>query len=193
MESIQEFFAAIAAGQKEAAANLLEQEPSLLQCRNAQGDSPLLAAIYADQRLIFEWLLERGAGVDLFEATALGKAERVRDLLAENPSLATTYSHDGWTPLHLASFFGHREVVDLLLEHGAPIDARSKSERFARDNTPLHAAAANRQTRVAELLIERGADVNARDGSGFTPLGLAANSRNDILVMALLERGAVIA
>lgn len=193
MESIQEFFAAIAAGQKEVAANLLEQEPSLLHCRNEQGDSPLLAAIYADQRLIFEWLLERGAGVDLFEATALGKVERVRDLLAENPSLATTYSHDGWTPLHLASFFGHRDVVDLLLEHGAPIDARSKSERFARDNTPLHAAAANNQNRVAELLIERGADVNARDGSGFTPLGLAANSRNDLLVMALLEHGAVIA
>jgi ankyrin repeat protein len=193
MKSMQEFFAAIAAGQKEVAAGLLERDPSLLQCRNEQGDSPLLAAIYAGRRPIFEWLLERGAGVDLFEATALGQAEKVRGLLAENPSLAASYSHDGWTPLHLASFFGHRDIVDLLLTRGAPIDARSKSERFARDNTPLHAAVANNQNHVAELLIERGADVNARDGSGFTPLGLAANSRNDVLVMALLEHGAVIA
>lgn len=193
MESTHKFFAAIAAGQQDAAARLLEQEPLLLQSRNQQGDSPLLAAIYAGQKAIFEWLLERGASVDLFEATALGKVEKVRDLLAKDPSRSAAYSHDGWTPLHLASFFGHREVVDLLLEHGAPIDARSKSERFARDNTPLHAAAANLQTGVAELLIERGADVNARDGSGFTPLGLAANSKNDILVMVLLERGAVIA
>lgn len=192
METIQRFFAAIAAGQKEVAAGLLEGEPDLLHCRNEHGDSPLLAAIYANQRPLFEWLIERGAAVDLFAATALGQAGTVRDLLAEDPSLATSYSHDGWTPLHLASFFGHRDVAGLLLDHGAPIDARSKSERFARANTPLHAAAANRQTAVAELLIERGADVNARDGSGFTPLGLAANSRNDILVMALLERGAVI-
>lgn len=193
MESIREFFAAIAAGQKDVAANLLERHPSLLQCRNEQGDSPLLAAIYAGQKPIFEWLLERGAGINLFEAAALGQAEIARGLLADNPSLATAYSHDGWTPLHLASFFGHREIVDLLLDHGAEIDARSRSERFARDNTPLHAAAANRQTGVAEMLIERGADFNARDGSGFTPLGLAANNRNDILVMVLLERGAVIA
>jgi len=192
MDPTQEFFAAIAAGQQEVAAGLLEQHPALLQSRNEQGDSPLLAAIYAGQRPLFEWLLDQGAGVDMFEATALGDAERVRGLLEENPGLATTYSHDGWTALHLASFFGHREIAGLLLDHGAPIDARSRSTRFARDNTALHAAAANRQTSVAELLIERGADVNARDGSGFTPLGLAANSKNDLLVMALLERGAVI-
>lgn len=193
MESIQEFFAAIAAGQREVAAGLLEREPALLQSRNEHGDSPLLAAIYAGQRPLFEWLIERGAAVGLFEAAAMGRIETVHDLLAENPSLVASYSHDGWTPLHLASFFGHRDTAGLLLDRGAPIDARSRSARFARDNTPLHAAAANRQTGVAELLIERGADVNARDGSGFTPLGLAANSRNDILVMVLLERGAAIA
>jgi ankyrin repeat protein len=193
MELMQEFFAAIVTGQQEVAASLLAREPALLQSRNEHGDSPLLAAVYANQRPLFDWLIERGAAVGLFEATALGKAGTVRDLLAENPALAATYSHDGWTPLHLASFFGHRDVAGLLLDHGAPIDARSKSARFARDNTPLHAAAANRQTGVAELLIERGADINARDGSGFTPLGLAANSRNDMLVMVLLERGAVIA
>jgi len=66
----------------------------------------------------------------------------------------------------------------------------SESPAFARSSTPLHAAAANRQVDVAELLLARGADVNAKDGSGFTPLALAANSKNDVMVLVLLEHGA---
>ncbi len=83
-------------------------------------------------------------------------------------------------------------MADLLLARGADVNARSRSTRFARENTPLHAAAANRQVAVAELLIARGADVNARDGSGFTPLALAANNKNDLMVVILLEKGAQI-
>jgi ankyrin repeat protein len=100
------------------------------------------------------------------------------------------YSHDGWTPLHLASFFGHEEVAKILLARGADVNARSRSTRFAKENTPLHAAAANRQVGVAEVLIAHGADVNARDGGGFTPLALAAGGKNDVLVVILLEKGA---
>jgi len=81
-------------------------------------------------------------------------------------------------------------VAALLLDRGADVNARSRSTRFARENTPLHAAAANRQVAVAELLVARGADVNARDGSGFTPLALAANSKSDVLMLMLMENGA---
>jgi ankyrin repeat protein len=100
------------------------------------------------------------------------------------------YSHDGFTPLHLAAFFGHQELARLFLDRGADVNARSKNTTFAPDNTPLHAAAANRQVDVAALLLERGADVNAKDGHGFTPLALAANSKSDLLMLMLLERGA---
>ena len=119
----------------------------------------------------------------------MGRPEAVLRCLDADPALVNAYSDDGWTPLHLASYFGHEEIVGLLLDRGAAIDARSRSTRFAKENTPLHAAAANRRTRVVEILLERGADVNARDGSGFTPLALAANGKDDLLVVMLLEKG----
>ncbi len=187
-----EIFAALAVGDAERFKALLDARPDLVNTRNENGDSLLLTAAYAGRRDLFDLLLHHGAGVSVFEASALGLPDRVLGCLETDPSLVGAYSHDGWTPLHLASFFGHQEVADLLLARGADVNARSRSTRFARENTPLHAAAANRQVAVAELLIARGADVNARDGSGFTPLALAANNRNDLMVVILLEKGAQI-
>lgn len=168
----------------------LDGDSDLAGARNEQGDSLLLAAIYNGRPDVVAALLERGVVPDLFEASALGRIDRVRALLADDPALVRGHSHDGWTALHLAAFFGHPEVARELLARGADVNARSQSARFAKSNTPLHAAAANRQTAVAELLVEQGADIDAKDGSGFTPLGLAANSHNDLLVIRLLELGA---
>ncbi len=188
-----EIFAALATGQTERFHDLLDTHPGLVDARNENGDSLLLSAVYAGRRDLFDVLLTKGAGVSVFEAAALGLRDRVERHLENDPTLVGAYSHDGWTPLHLASFFGHEEVADLLLARGADVNARSRSTRFARENTPLHAAAANRQMAVAELLIARGADVNARDGTGFTPLALAANNKSDLMVVVLLEKGARIA
>lgn len=190
MDLTQEIFAAVAAGDRSTLERILEREPELVNARNERGDSLLLAAAYAGRREIFRLLLDRGAGVNLFEAAALGLGDRASEILARDPASIRAHSPDGWTALHLAAFFGHRDLAALLLDHGADVNARSKSERFARANTPLHAAAANRQVEVAALLLERGADVNARDGSGFTPLALAANSKSDLLMLLLLEKGA---
>lgn len=191
MAAERDLFEAVAAGRRDEIESLLREDPVLLRARNEHGDSLLLAAAYAGRQEITDLLIEKGLAADFFEATALGLGERVRSEIEADPSLTRAYSHDGWTALHLAAFFGRRDLAALLIDRGADVDARSRSERFARANTPLHAAAANRQTEVARLLMERGADVNARDGSGFTPLALAANNRNDILVMELLERGAI--
>ena len=190
MNPEDEVFMAVAMGDRDRIRTLLEAHPDLLNARNESGDSLLLTAAYTGRKDLFDLLLEKGAGVNLFEASALGLTDRVSDFLGADPSLANTYSHDGWTPLHLASFFGRKEVASVLLAHGADVNARSRSTRFAKENTPLHAAAANKQVALAELLLAHGADVNAKDGSGFTPLALAANGKNDLLVVILLEKGA---
>ena len=60
------------------------------------------------------------------------------------------FSDDGWTPLHLAAFFGHPKIAELLLAHAADVAARSRN---ANGNTPLHAALAANQKMVAGLLM----------------------------------------
>jgi uncharacterized protein len=186
----QALFSAVAAGDAAGVRRILAADPTLANARNDAGDSPLLVALYNGRADIVALLKSEGAEVNLFEACALGDLEIARAHLARDPALVGAYSHDGWTALHLAAFFGHRDLVGVLIDRGADIDARSRSARFAQENTPLHAAAANRQTAAAEVLIDRGADINARDGRGFTPLGLAAGSRNDLLVIRLLGLGA---
>ena len=192
MQPEVEIFGALVTGDSGTFRRLLKEHPGLANARNENGDTLLMTAAYLGRRDLFDLLIETGAGVNLFEASALGLAERVQERLEDEPALVNAYSHDGWTPLHLASFFGHRGIASLLLARGADVNARSRSTRFANENTPLHAAAANRQIGVAEVLIAHGADVNARDASGYTPLALAASSKNDLLVVILLEKGAQI-
>ena len=192
MKPEEDVFAAVGLGDRDRLKALLEERPDLVNARNEAGDSLLLAAAYSGRKDLFELLLEKGAGVNVFEASALGLSDRVGEFLGAEPSLANSYSHDGWTPLHLASFFGREDVASVLLAHGADVNARSRSTRFAKENTPLHAAAANRQVALAELLLAHGADVNAKDGSGYTPLALAASGKNDLLVVILLEKGALV-
>jgi ankyrin repeat protein len=190
MSTDTEIFAAIERGDRARVETLVRDHAVAVNARNQRGDSALLAAAYLGRKDILDLLLENGAEVGLFEAAALGLKERAIEHLRRTPEAVSAYSHDGWTPLHLAAFFGHRDLAALLIERGADVNARSRNTRFARDNTPLHAAAANRQVAVVELLVAHGADVNARDGSGFTPLALAANSKSDLVMLLLMEHGA---
>jgi len=74
-------------------------------------------------------------------------------LLGADPN-ANHPSGMGLTPLHAAVEGGHKDLVDLLLEHNATIDARASD-----GSTPLHVAARKGHAAVAELLLRRGAPV----------------------------------
>ena len=62
--------------------------------------------------------------VELFAAVQSGNANRVRELLVSDPALAKVKDDQGATALHYATLNGHREIVRLLQEGGADINAR---------------------------------------------------------------------
>ena len=184
---MQEFFEAIKAGEVERVKAMVSSMPSLVNARGDAG-SAILTAVYHRHKEIVNLLVARGAELSIFEACAAGELERIERLLEESSGVdMTARSDDGWTPLHLAAFFGHQKVVELLLAHGADLAARSTNSNA---NTPLHAALAANQKMVAGLLIGHGADVNAADGGGWRPLHLAAANSNLDLLKTLIAQGA---
>ena len=80
--------------------------------------SELLQAIYRGDRARADELLAGDPELDVFEAAAVGRTDRLRELLDQDPALANGWADDGFQPLGLASFFGHVEAARLLVERG---------------------------------------------------------------------------
>jgi uncharacterized protein len=123
----------------------------------------------------------------VFAAAMLGDAEELSRLLSGNRSLTTAVSADGWLPLHLAAHFAKTEAVRVLLNQGAQAGARSTN---AMQNTPLHAAAAGRAAAAGKLLIDHGASVYAAQHGGWAPLHAAAQNGDLEFARLLIEAGA---
>jgi uncharacterized protein len=154
--------------------------------------------VYHRQKDVVNLLVARGATLSIFEASAAGEMERVERLVAEDRAAVNSYSADGWTPLHLAAFFGHAKIAEVLLAQDASASARSRNPN---SNTPLHAAlagdaggwrplhlaAANNNLDTIKALIAQGADVHAANGESRTALSLA-QEKNHREAAALLRR-----
>ena len=166
---------------------LLAENPRGASARDDEGTSALLHARYRDRLDLVAILLEAGARVDAFEAAALGDVRVLGRELERDPGLVSAWSHDGFTLLHLAAFFGHDDAVRLLLSHDADVTTVSQSPMRV---TPLHSAVAGDHASVAKALVEGGADVNARQSGGWTPLHSAAANGDEDLVRYLLDNGA---
>lgn len=175
---------------------------------DSKGCTPLIAAAYMGHYETVEILLDHDAEVDkadkdgrtalsvvaLCVPTAAGIKGfgEVAGLLLERGADPGHRDHDGMTPLLLAAYEGHEDVVELLLEAGADVDETAGpdgSVSAAAAVTPLLAAAAMGHMKTVSKLLFWGADVDAIDCEGRTALCLAAARGSLEVVRALLDRG----
>jgi ankyrin repeat protein len=168
-------------------AELVTGDPSLASSRDRNGVSAIMLSRYRFDRETTDALLAADPDLDVFESTALGYIDRLRERLAEDHWRATAYSTDGFTALHFAAFFGKVEAARTLLDAGAVVNAYSVNELQVQ---PLHSAASGRHHEVCRVLIAAGADVNATQRHEFTPLHAAAKHGDAELVELFLSAGA---
>jgi ankyrin repeat protein len=188
--SAADLFAAIDAGDGEAVRAALSADSGLAAARDDDGVSATMHALYHGQTAIAELIAATLPELDIFEAAALARSDRARELLAADPSLAVDRSPDGFTALHYPAFFGGAgaaETARALLEAGADVNARSANDFSV---LPLHSAVAGGHEDVAAVLIDAGADVNARQRHGWTALHGAAQHGASATVDRLLAAGA---
>lgn len=184
---MKQFFESIRAGDARAVERMLDENPALASATDSAGLPAITVAAYHRKPEIAALLESRGAKFDIHSAALAGKIDELRRLAASAPETLNSMSPDGWTPLHLAAFFGSRECVEALIEAGAKINERSENTM---QNMPLHAAAAGRHAEIVRILLERGAWVNARQHGGWTALHAAAQNGDVALANLLIAAGA---
>jgi ankyrin repeat protein len=155
--------------------------------------SEILSAIYRGDREEAK-RLAAGRELSVFEASALGDTDRVRELVDADPSLVNAYGDDGFHPVGLASFFGHVDTARLLYERGADANQIARNERI--QTAAIHAAAAaegkDEETRyqLVELALEHGADPDLEQGGGFRAIDAARQNGDARVEQLLLDHGA---
>lgn len=115
---------------------------------------------------------EAYAGPEIHLAAMQGDIEIVRTTLSEKPELLTQTDKYGNSPLHLAAYKGHTDVVQFLILQGADVNVRNNF-----GGTALLVASYAGQTDVVKVLIANGADVNLA----------IKDSEQQVLQIAILE------
>ncbi len=184
----EELVAAVRANDAAKVRAVLGRNPFIARTKTSNG-TVVLTAKYHGAEDALAALLEHTPEdrLNLYEASALGRAARLKTILGQSRAKVNEPNAEGFTPLGLAAFFGHVDAVRVLLDHGAAVNGRDRS-RFA--NTALDAAVAANHADVVKALLAAGAEVNVRDSANYTPLHKAAQHGNLEIVRLLLEHKA---
>jgi ankyrin repeat protein len=117
----------------------------------------------------------------LMLAAIKGQLELCRQLIARDADV----NKPGWAPLHYAATNGNVEVIQLLLDHYAYIDADSPN-----GSTPLMMAAMYGSDQAVKVLLDAGADASLKNTMGLSALDFAQKSgqENSVALVAAAIR-----
>lgn len=148
-------YLAAAEGSFKVAKVLLDWNKTDVNLLTPQNESPLMMAALKGHTALAKRIIERGGDVN----------------------------KTGWTPLHYAATSaapGHIEIIKLLLEENAYIDAESPN-----GSTPLMMAAMYGTAEAAKLLMEEGADPTLKNEKGLAAIDFAQIAKRDDVAQAI--------
>jgi len=180
-------FELLQSGDADGLRRILQQDPAASEARDSTGVSLLMHSLYRGRRDLAELIATKKKALDVFEAAALGRLDRLKQCLRDDASAINSRSKDGFTALHFACFFGQPDAARLLIENGAAVDAVAANPTQV---MPLHSAASSRNLEAARLLLEHGAPANARQQAGWVPIHAAAQNGDRPMVELLLKHHA---
>jgi len=180
-------FKAIDVADTDALKSILDENAELASCRSDDGLSAVLFTLYINKPDLTKILLSFEPDLDLFDLAALGGVGQISHMLATDDKVVHEFSGDGFTALHLASYFGHADVARLLLENSADIDKVAMNGSNLR---ALQSAVSNCHLDVVKVLLEFNPDINVQMLGGFTPLMSAIALGDEEIAALLIEYGA---
>jgi len=134
---------------------------------------------------IVAFLIVNSFAGEIHEAIKQGDIEKVRQLIAKDASLLEVKDTDGSPPLNISASVANLEMVKLLLDMGANINAGDNES-----SNVLHCAAIANSVPIVDFLLDKGMNINVQDANGLTPLHFAAARGNEDVVRHLLAKGA---
>ncbi|GLD96405.1 hypothetical protein PINS_up005088 [Pythium insidiosum] len=135
---------------------------------NAFGHTPLFYAASSGRLQLVKWLISNGADIDMDYSDRSDVKPRDDDLGI-------------FSPLQIACFKGHEDVVNFLVECNATLSGTRRNGK-----TPLHFASSQNHKSIVRILLEAGADAHACDDDGKTPVDVATST---VLPLLLSGKG----
>jgi ankyrin repeat protein len=164
---------------------MLTEHPGLLNVRHhwSDGDSEtaIQAAAQTGSTSVVEYLLDKGAPLEICTAAMLGRKEAVERMLEEDPSLIDARGAHGIPLMPHAAMGGNLGLAQMLFGRGA-----TAGMSHALGNAVMHGDA-----RMARWILETGqADLHWKDYEGRSLMTIARGTGNGELIALLQDRGA---
>ncbi|CAH8345514.1 unnamed protein product [Eruca vesicaria subsp. sativa] len=125
-----------------------------------------------------------GPSADIHSAARSGDLAAVQLIISTNPLAVNSRDKHSRTPLHLAAWAGHNEIVSYLCKNKADAGAAAVDDMGA-----IHFASQKGHVEVVRTLISVGVSVKSITRKGLTPLHYAAQGSHLDLVKYLVKKG----